>query len=130
MMCGPLTTHWLSVLRHSTAAAYGVSGATLAAGVAKSMRGVLHAYRWVDDAMSDVVGSPSSLSTSSAYGVDDRGQIVGERERPRVPLPERRNTGSWNVARRQGEPGAWHQRLRPGHRGVDRDGRRIARNPL
>jgi probable HAF family extracellular repeat protein len=66
--------------RHSTAATYGVSGATLAAGVAKSMRGVLHAYRWVDDAMSDVVGSPSSLSTSTAYGVNDRGQIVGERD--------------------------------------------------
>jgi len=31
--------------RHPTTAAYAVSGATLAAGVAKTMRGVLHAYR-------------------------------------------------------------------------------------
>jgi len=30
--------------------------------------------------MINVVGSPSSLSTSSAYAVNDRGQIVGERD--------------------------------------------------
>jgi probable HAF family extracellular repeat protein len=66
--------------RQSTTAAYGANGATLAAGVARSMRGVLHAYRWVDDTMIDVGGNWSSLSTSSAYGVNDSGQIVGERD--------------------------------------------------
>jgi len=90
-------------------------GATIAAGVAKSMRGVLHAYRWADDAMIDVVGSPSSLWTEVPMGSTTR----VDRWRagwPRVPLQERRNAGSWNVARRQGEPGSWHQRLGPGHR--------------
>jgi len=90
-------------------------GATIAAEVAKSMRGVLHAYRWADDAMIDVVGSPSSLWTEVPMGSTTRVDRW-RAGRPRVPPQERRNAGSWNVARRQGEPGSWHQRLGPGHR--------------
>jgi probable HAF family extracellular repeat protein len=66
--------------RYATAAANGISRATLIPEVAKSMRGVLYAYRWVDDQASGVVVRPSSLSTSSAYGVNDRGQVVGQRD--------------------------------------------------
>ena len=58
-------------------------GATIAAGVAKSMRGVLHACRWIDDAMIDVVESPSSLWTRSAYGVNDQGRSLASATAPR-----------------------------------------------
>ena len=66
--------------RHLTTAAYGINGATGVAGAAATVSGVVQAYRWEGDVVTDVGLSPSNSSRSSSYGINDRGQIVGERD--------------------------------------------------